>query len=112
MFSKMEYNMQRMPFVAVAICVVLIIVFMGLALSGGTDAITGFATSSCKNVIGGIDCGGELYPFKGDAPCPQDTVVVCTNLCEIDRLMNHDDRICPTYCIEYCMPPAIANKLK
>lgn len=74
--------------------------------------ITGAATTKCENTVGGIECQGIFYqlkPFKES--CPENTVKVCTNLCEIERAMVKDGRVCPTHCVDYCLTEDVANLL-
>lgn len=101
---------------------VLIIIYGGLkfstsqttitgTLGGSPSAITGMGTYECEYIIEGIQCAGEIYALKTEEGCPTGTVSVCTNICELDRLKVGDDRVCPSHCTEYCLPPDTAQKL-
>lgn len=79
-------------------------------LGGGMGMISGFATAECKNTVGGIDCGGTTYMVKPESEsCENDLVPICTNSCELARAQAKDNRICPTYCTELCLPQDIAE---
>ncbi len=83
-------------------------------LSNNVGAVTGLATSTnCYNVYGGVKCLGVTYslkPLRED--CPASTVQTCTNFCELDKAMAGDDRVCPTYCNDYCLSPDVAALLE
>ncbi|MEK6808014.1 MAG: hypothetical protein AABX75_03215 [Nanoarchaeota archaeon] len=87
--------------------------FMGIQVKDFTG-VTGSSTTICKNDVGGINCRGVFYPmkpYKEDA-CPQGSAKTCTNACQIESAMAQDGRICPTYCIDYCLSDDVANLLK
>jgi len=102
------------------VVLVVVVIYGGLKLSGdsitgtvglGENAITGLSTYECEYVVGGIRCGADVYVQIEDI-CPNETVPVCTNICELDRLTIGDDRVCPSYCTEHCLPPTVAENLK
>ncbi|MBI4095566.1 MAG: hypothetical protein HY438_01760 [DPANN group archaeon] len=71
-------------------------------------AVTGFTTASgpCQNVVGGVECLGVRYDLEiVHGACPSGTKRVCTNYCEIEKAMIRDNRVCPTYCNDYCLTP-------
>jgi len=93
----------------------IVLVFGDLFHIGGSNPITGFTTAStsCKNIVGGISCSDgsqfELKPVSGD--CAPDLTQVCTNACQIEKAKVGDNRVCPDYCADFCLPAAIAKKL-
>ena len=81
-------------------------------LGGGLQMISGFATAECKNAVGGISCDGTLYPVKPQSEgCTGDNIPICTNACELERAQNSDDRVCPSYCTEFCLPINLAAQI-
>jgi len=81
-------------------------------LGGGLTMISGFAVADCQNTMGGISCDGTTYAIKPEyEACPNDQVPICTNACEISRANAKDDRVCPTYCTEFCLPISIAEQV-
>jgi len=101
---------RKVSIIIITMSIVLIIIFLGLRFSN-SSAITGFAVINCEYIIGGIECNGELYQINSQEPCPENTSPICTNICELDRLTSKDDRICPEYCMNYCLPQEIAQEL-
>ncbi len=74
---------------------------------------TGASTTMCQNDVGGIVCKGVFYPMRPFKElCTEGTTKTCTNPCEIERAMAIDDRVCPTYCTDYCLSTDVANLLK
>lgn len=81
-------------------------------LGGGLQMISGFAVSECKNTVGGVACDGITYASKVQSEaCPEDNVPICTNACELERARMGDDRICPTYCTDFCLPIKVAEQV-
>lgn len=77
---------------------------------GKLNSMIGVNTLVCNNVAGGIRCDTDFYPVLQDN-CSENMVAKCTNVCELDRLIVGDDRVCPSYCINYCLPQNIAEEL-
>ena len=78
----------------------------------GEHLITGMIPF-CEDVIGGVQCGEDLYVLKGIRDdCPQGTIEKCTNDCLVEKTLKEDDRLCPNYCEQYCIPIELAQKLK
>ncbi|MEM4248657.1 MAG: hypothetical protein QXH80_05275 [Candidatus Nanoarchaeia archaeon] len=101
-------------FVIVLIVGVNIVLFFGdLFGIGGSNAITGFAALSCQNTVGGVSCSdGSHFSLKPmTAGCASDLKQVCTNACEIERAKSGDDRTCPEYCADFCLPESVAKNL-
>jgi len=99
---------RKISIIVITMSVVLIIIFIGLSFSD-SSSITGFAVSNCEYTIDGIECNGELYPITELGSCPENTSPVCTNICELDREISGDDRVCPEYCLDYCLPQEIIS---
>lgn len=102
---------------------VLLVVFISLNVlfafgkipGSGVGLITGTAGSvpaTCQEVIGGVKCGDAFYPLKTEESCADGTVQTCTDACQIEKALQQDDRVCPTYCDDFCLPPELADKLK
>ena len=79
------------------------------SLGSGLPMISGFAVAECKNTVGGVACGDMTYEVKQEQGCADDLVSVCTNACELERAEVKDDRICPTYCTDFCLPVKTAE---
>jgi len=78
----------------------------------GSAPLSGFAVAECKNTVGGVSCGGTTYEIKPQSEaCPEGDVPVCTNACELERARVGDDRVCPTYCTEFCLPIKVAEQV-
>jgi len=99
---------------------IVLVVGMNLALvfgdmfklGGGMGMISGFAVAECKNTVGGVDCGGTTYEVKPQSEsCSGDLIPICTNACELARAEANDERVCPTYCTEFCLPQDIAESV-
>jgi len=101
---------------------VLAIAYGNFGLGEGKKAITGTAggslgsmigvdTVKCHNAVAGIRCDDNFYPIYQEQ-CPDNYVPTCTNLCELDRLMVGDNRVCPSHCIDYCLPKDFASQLE
>ena len=88
----------------------IILIFGNLTNFGGEMQITGFASASCKNTIAGVKCGSTVYEAKISG-CSKDLVSACTNACELSKIKAGDDRICPAYCTELCVPADVAKKI-
>lgn len=99
-------------FVIVLIVGLNIVFFFGdiFGLGGSSNALTGAATVSCKDVANGITCGTNTF-VSAENGCPYSTTKVCTNNCELARVYANDNRICPTACQSVCLPMNIADKL-
>jgi len=101
-------------FLLVLIVGVNIILFFGdLFGLGHGGSITGFAAASCKNTVGGVSCSdGSHFDLKpiGES-CPSDLKQVCTNACKIEGAKAGDNRVCPEYCADFCLPDSIVKKL-
>lgn len=82
-------------------------------LGGGLQMISGFAVAECQNTVGGVACSnGVMYEVKPQSQgCSDNQVPVCTNACELERANVGDDRICPSYCTEFCLPADIAGNV-
>ena len=93
--------------VVVALNVALVFSDM-FTLGGGLQMISGFAVAECKNTVGGVECGGNVFEVKQET-CASDLVSVCTNACELERAQIKDDRICPSYCTDFCLPITVAE---
>ena len=116
-----RFNIWTNILLVIFVSLIIIIAFRAISLNGGfkevtgtlggPSVITGLSTFSCHETIDGIACNGNFYPFYREN-CSPGTVPVCTNVCELDRLMNNDGRVCPKYCKEYCVPLEIAEKIK
>jgi len=82
------------------------------SLGGGLQMISGFAVAECKNTMGGVACGDVTYEVKSqEAGCPDDLVPICTNACELEKAQVKDDRICPAYCTDFCLPIDVAENV-
>ena len=101
---------RKVSIIIITMSIVLIIIFLGLRFND-SSAITGFSVINCKYVADGIECKGELYTLKSLNFCTGGGIPVCTNICELDRLTTGDSRVCPEYCIDYCLPEEVAEKL-
>ena len=103
---------------------VLIVIFIGLNLAlvftnnfgrVSTDVLTGATTilNSCYDTVGGIQCSGELFELKMEGQdCAVGTYEGCTNSCQLSKEFANDDRACPNYCKNYCVPSDILMKLQ
>ncbi len=81
----------------------------------GVGLITGTAGSvpaACQEIIGGVKCEDAFYPLKTEESCADGTVQTCTNACQIEGILQQDDRVCPVYCSDFCLLPELADKLK
>lgn len=91
--------------IVIVVALNIALVFGGMfKLGGGLQMISGFAVAECKNTVGGVECGDNLFAVKTEGSCASDLVSVCTNACELERAQVKDDRICPTYCTDFCLP--------
>lgn len=95
----------------VAFAVIVLLMLFTLDIGEGTSPITGFIVYGCSYDVGGVVCDDAFIPLNLDKDCPENTVSICTNICEIDRTIQEDARICPAYCREYCVSPKLAQKL-
>ena len=94
--------------IVVALNVALVFSDM-FTLGGGLQMISGFAVAECQNTVGGIECGDNTFAVKSETGCASDLVSVCTNACELERAQIKDDRICPSYCTDFCLPQTVAE---
>lgn len=98
-------------FVIVLIVGLNIVFFFGdITDFGGSNALTGAATITCKDIADGIKCGTNTF-VSAENGCPYSTAKVCTNNCELARMYANDNRVCPTACENVCLPLDIAGKL-
>ncbi|MBI2040990.1 MAG: hypothetical protein HYT16_02720 [DPANN group archaeon] len=80
-------------------------------VKAGLLTVTGFTTAGgpCRNVAGGVECLGVKYDLEiVHGTCPAGTERKCTNYCELEKAMLRDNRVCPTYCNDYCLTPDFA----
>ncbi len=99
-------------FVIVLVVGLNMVFFFGdlTGFGGSSNALTGAATVSCKDVADGIKCGTTTFA-SAENGCPYSTTKVCANNCQLSRLYANDNRICPTACTDVCVPMDIAEKL-
>jgi hypothetical protein len=96
---------------AIVLIVGLNIVFFFGNIVGSGSPLTGAAIANCQETTEGIGCENQLFVSAHNGICPEDTVKVCTNVCELARVYANDNRVCPTTCINVCVPTNIAEKL-
>jgi hypothetical protein len=90
----------------------LVLIFTDVFHIGqGVDFITGYTTLECINSAEGLKCGSMVYPYAELGGCKEGTTSVCTTACEISGLMAKDDRVCPTYCTDFCLPNDMVDLL-
>ncbi len=102
-----------------AIVGIIIVVIVGLNIifvfsdmlniGRGSGLITSFSILECRNSAEGIICGEDVYPNADWTGCPSGSTIVCTNSCEITRIKMNDDRVCPSYCTDFCVSPDLAE---
>ena len=104
-----RFDLRSYILLAIFTLVVIFLIF-GLGVGNGIEPITGFAIHGCHYDVGGVKCHDTFYQLYVDS-CPADTIPVCTNMCELDRFVSKNDRICPAYCEKYCVPADISGLL-
>jgi hypothetical protein len=109
---RVQNKIWIMVMAAVSILSISLLFSFGGAGIVSFGQITGSATLQCQHSFDGITCSDNTDYNMADLGCENNQVIVCTNECEIQRAKIGGDELCATYCENYCMSEADAQKLK
>lgn len=98
--------------IVLIVAVNILFVFGDIIGKGGIGNIfTGFASgTSCVDIDSGISCGSTIF-IDASNGCPSGTSKACTNTCELERAINSDTRVCPSYCKDVCVTSDVKSAL-